>query len=119
MIFNLFSEIDFYILINMKRKKIFTEQPEKIFNNIKTSRQSISMDIPKKNGNKLKNRKDNSLDKLTKKFIKIVLEEKSNVINLKEITKRLKSKKRRIYDITNVFQGKKILIDIYLFCISH
>jgi hypothetical protein len=119
MIFNLFSEIDFYIFINMKRKKIFTEQPEKIFNNIKTSRQSILLDIPKKNGNILKNRQDNSLDKLTKKFIKIVLEEKSNVINLKEITKRLKSKKRRIYDITNVFQGKKILIDIYLFCISH
>jgi hypothetical protein len=103
----------------MKRKKIFTEQPQIISNSSNTSGQSILMDTQRKSGNNLKSRKENSLDKLTKKFIKIVLEEKSNVINLKEITKRLKSKKRRIYDITNVFQGKKILIDIYLFCISH
>ena len=103
----------------MECKKAFTEQPEKILNSSITSRQSSLLDIPRKNGKIFKKRKDNSLDELTKKFIRIVLEEKSNIINLKEITKKLKSKKRRIYDITNVFQGKKVIIDIYLFCFSH
>ena len=98
----------------MKCKKAFTEQPEKIFNSSITSRQSSLLNIPRKNGKILKKRKDNSLDELTKKFIRIVLEEKSNIINLKEINKKLKSKKRRIYDITNVFQGKKVIIVIFI-----
>jgi hypothetical protein len=58
------------------------------------------------------------LDELTKKFIKFVLEEKSNIIDLEEIRKKMKSKKRRIYDITNVFQGKLILI-VYFFYFSN
>lgn len=92
----------------MNIKKINTDQPKEIFNipNL--------IDTPEKNlnGKKLKNRKDNSLGELTKKFIKIALAEKSNIINLEEIKEKLKSKKRRIYDITNVFQGKKIIFDI-------
>ena len=99
----------------MKRKKIFTEQPQIISNSSNTSGQSILLDTQRKSGNNLKSRKENSLDKLTKKFIKIALEEKSNIINLKEIVKKLKSQKRRIYDITNVFQGKKVIIYLYSF----
>ena len=98
----------------MKSKNINSEQPEKILDCSNIFGQSILIDFPKKNKKKLKNRKDNSLEELTKKFIKFVLEEKSNIINLEEIRKKMKSQKRRIYDITNVFQGKKILIDIFL-----
>ena len=104
----------------MKSKNINIEQPEKILDFSNIFSKSISIEIPAKTGKKTKNRKDNSLDELTKKFIKIVLEERSNIINLEEIRKKLKSKKRRIYDITNVFQGKKISIDIFiLFCVSN
>ena len=92
----------------MKSKNINSEQPEKILDCPNIFGQSISIDFPKKNKRKLKNRKDNSLDELTKKFIKFVLEEKSNIINLEEIRKKMKSQKRRIYDITNVFQGKLV-----------
>ena len=98
----------------MKSKNINCEQSKKILDFSNIFAQSISIEIPIKNEKKLKNRKDNSLDELTKKFIKFVLEEKSNIINLEEIRKKMKSQKRRIYDITNVFQGKKILIDIFI-----
>jgi hypothetical protein len=55
---------------------------------------------------KLKRRQINSLDELTKKFMKYVLEAGTNTINLNEIMKKMKVKKRRIYDITNVLEGK-------------
>ena len=55
---------------------------------------------------KLKRRQINSLDELTKKFIKYVIEAGDNIINLNEIMKKMKVKKRRIYDITNVLEGK-------------
>lgn len=104
----------------MKSKNINTEQPEKILDFSNIISKSFSIEIPTKTEKKKKIRKESSLDELTKKFIKIVLEERSNIINLEEIRKKLKSKKRRIYDITNVFQGKKILIDIFfLFCVSN
>ena len=92
----------------MKSKNINCEQSKKILDFSNIFEQSISIDIPIKNEKKLKNRKDNSLDELTKKFIKFVLEEKSNIINLEEMRKKMKSQKRRIYDITNVFQGKLV-----------
>lgn len=53
-----------------------------------------------------KNRQLNSLDELTKKFIRYALESKSQIINLNSLAKALNVKKRRIYDITNVFEGK-------------
>ena len=92
----------------MKSKNINCEQSKKILDFSNIFAQSISIEIPIKNEKKLKNRKDNSLDELTKKFIKFVLEEKSNIINLEEMRKKMKSQKRRIYDITNVFQGKLV-----------
>ena len=60
----------------------------------------------KKHEKILKNRRANSLNELTKKFLQILLEEKKDIINLKEIIPKIKVKKRRIYDITNVFEGK-------------
>lgn len=56
-------------------------------------------------GKKEKSRQPNSLDELTKKFMKCALEANSPTINLNTIMKKIKVKKRRIYDITNVLEG--------------
>jgi transcription factor E2F3 len=61
---------------------------------------------PKKLGKKSK-RQDNSLDYMTKKFIKYVYNSDSDKINLNNAIEVIKINKRRIYDITNVFEGKK------------
>lgn len=52
-----------------------------------------------------KNRKNNSLDMIAKKFIQCVIDERKNKINLKSIIEKIKVKKRRIYDVTNVLEG--------------
>jgi hypothetical protein len=62
---------------------------------------------------KQKNRQINSLDELTKKFSKCVYFSKSDKINLNNVMKKIKAKKRRIYDITNVMEGKTIFILIF------
>ena len=61
-----------------------------------------------------KQRQENSLDELTRSFINYVKETKNVNININEIVKKLKVKKRRIYDITNVLEGK-ILNIIFIF----
>ena len=61
-----------------------------------------------------KQRQENSLDELTRSFINYVKETKNVKININEIVKKLKVKKRRIYDITNVLESK-ILNIIFLF----
>lgn len=72
--------------------------------------QSEEIDSAKKNiahncSRKLKKRLNNSLEELTKKFINSILESQTNIIDLNKITKKMKVKKRRIYDITNVLEG--------------
>ena len=64
---------------------------------------------------KQKSRQINSLEELTKKFIKYVLDSESNTINLNTVMKKIKVKKRRIYDITNVLEGKIIYLNNYKF----
>ena len=90
----------------MKSKNINCEQSEKILDFSNIFAQSISIEIPIKNEKKLKNRKDNSLDELTKKFVRCVSSSDSDTINLNTVMKRIKAKKRRIYDITNVLEVK-------------
>ena len=51
-------------------------------------------------------RKENSLDELTRDFIQYVKDTKNMRLNLNDIVKELNVKKRRIYDITNVLEGK-------------
>ena len=58
---------------------------------------------------KQKGRQPNSLDELTKKFLKCVIELNCSIINLNTVMKKIKVKKRRIYDITNVLEGKSII----------
>ena len=50
-------------------------------------------------------RQENSLGELTKNFIDCVKSKGLEQININEIVKKLKVKKRRIYDITNVLEG--------------
>ncbi len=50
-------------------------------------------------------RQENSLGELTTNFIEYVKTKGLELININEIVKKLKVKKRRIYDITNVLQG--------------
>ena len=78
-------------------------------NDIKKSRKCL--ETKKKNidheYNKRKNiRQTNSLDEITKRFIKYVLKAKCLTIDLKMVAKNINVKKRRIYDITNVLEGK-------------
>ena len=63
------------------------------------------INIDHKINRKKKTRQINSLEELSKKFIKYVLETKNKVINLNTLAKNINVKKRRIYDITNVLEG--------------
>ena len=56
---------------------------------------------------KKEKRQVNSLDYMTKKFAKYVYNSDSDKINLNNAIEVIKINKRRIYDITNVFEGKK------------
>lgn len=67
-----------------------------------------------RNNKKQNSRQNNSLDELTKKFIHCVYEYGSNQINLNIVMKKIKAKKRRIYDITNVLEGKNISLYIII-----
>lgn len=52
-------------------------------------------------------RQENSLDELTRKFFKYMKSSNSNIININDIVEHLHVQKRRIYDITNVLEGKE------------
>lgn len=68
---------------------------------------------------KQKSRAINSLDELTKKFVRCVGSSESDRINLNTVMKKIKAKKRRIYDITNVLEGIfKYLLYTFLFIIG-
>ncbi|MCQ2816120.1 MAG: E2F family transcription factor [archaeon] len=54
---------------------------------------------------KKNSRQENSLGELTKNFINYVRESGKSTININDLVKKLKVKKRRIYDITNVLEG--------------
>lgn len=55
---------------------------------------------------KSRQRQENSLGELTKNFINYIKAQEGREININEVVKELKVKKRRIYDITNVLEGK-------------
>ena len=69
-------------------------------NNIKSNKYSQKL-------GKKEKRQVNSLDYMTKKFAKYVYNLDSDKINLNNAIEVIKINKRRIYDITNVFEGKK------------
>ena len=67
------------------------------------SSEEISNNSQKKRS--LHSRQENSLGELTKNFINYVKESGRPTININDLVKKLKVKKRRIYDITNVLEG--------------
>ena len=86
---------------NSAAKNCFGHEKKKYIINIKSKKKYL---INIKTKKKLK-RKLNSLEELTKKFVECVYEENTNIINLKNVIEKIKVKKRRIYDITNVMEG--------------
>ena len=100
----------------MKHKKQSSTQS----NSIKISKKSKIINKPLKKREKKQNistsklnlclkqkriRQENSLDELTRDFIQYVKETKNVLININDVVMKLKVKKRRIYDITNVLEG--------------
>ena len=98
-------------------EKISTIKNLNIENNLFEKDSKITKKLNQKsylNKKQKKQRQENSLDELTRSFINYVKETKNVKININEIVKKLKVKKRRIYDITNVLEGK-ILNIIFIF----
>lgn len=59
-------------------------------------------------------RQENSLGELTKNFIKYIKKQGGKEININDVVKELKVKKRRIYDITNVLEGNDIIFTNFI-----
>ena len=53
------------------------------------------------------NRHLNSLEDLTKLFVKIIKRTKNKTVNINDLVKEMGVKRRRVYDITNVLEGKQ------------
>jgi sulfite reductase alpha subunit-like flavoprotein len=102
---------------NNNADKISTIKNLNLENNLLEKESKINKKLNQKtylNKKQKKQRQENSLDELTRSFINYVKETKNVKININEIVKKLKVKKRRIYDITNVLEGK-ILNIIFIF----
>ena len=77
-------------------------------NSLKSLRsESASSNCRGKKAFAVKKRKDNSLVELTKNFLEYIKTESpdDHIIQISKMVKKLKVKKRRIYDITNVLEG--------------
>jgi hypothetical protein len=66
---------------------------------------STSNKITLKTKGKKRQRQENSLGELTKNFVTYIRQQKETEIDINLVVKKLKVKKRRIYDITNVLEG--------------
>ena len=111
---------------NAENQKLFKLSNKKLINiknsnsNKKTSKNLFKINFVKNNKIKIdkQQRKSNSLDKFTKKFIEIINKEKIDIINIQTITEKMNICKRRIYDITNVLNGNSIYTYIIYFYIG-
>ena len=83
--------------VKIKKEKLFIKENSNTNNKIST----IHLNKKQK-----RQRQENSLDELTKEFIDYALKSTSKDIFINDLVKKLKVKKRRIYDITNVLEGK-------------
>ena len=87
----------------LNESKSLYAQNEKKKSLIRLEAKKNNIDREYNTGKKI--RQINSLDEITKKFIKYALESDNQIINLNTVAKHINVKKRRIYDITNVFEG--------------
>ena len=92
---------------SLKKAKKQSKTSSKPIGRLKTSlhpiRKSLTTNFQKKQRRRI--RQENSLDLLTKEFIKCVTHSKDYTMDINDLVKKLKVKKRRIYDITNVLEG--------------
>ena len=94
---------------NTNPQGLLSENPEVNFRkNTKFSKSSKKTSFL---GRKQKlNRSENSLEEIAKRFFKCISKYKNNSITINDVVKELKVKKRRIYDVTNVLEGKYIFL---------
>ena len=83
-------------------------------NSIKEDENTIySNDMSKhskqKKFSKMRCRQENSLGEITRSFTKLIKSQKDKILNINDVVKQLKVKKRRIYDITNVLEGNFLI----------
>lgn len=85
-------------------------------NHLEISKENINdfseLKSEKKSSNKNDIKHKYSIEELTKKFIQYIYKEKPSIINLKNISEKIKIKKRKIDDITNALEGKTLLFNI-------
>ena len=99
----------------MKHKKLSSKLKKEKQNNKEYSNLNNKISVIHLNKKQKRQRQENSLDELTKEFIDYVLKSTSKDIFINDLVKKLKVKKRRIYDITNVLEGKLIIkYNIYI-----
>ncbi|KAL0164690.1 hypothetical protein M9458_040443, partial [Cirrhinus mrigala] len=55
------------------------------------------------------NRSDVALGLLTKRFMQLLHTAPNGVLDLNEVTRKLGTRKRRVYDITNVLTGIQLI----------
>ena len=100
--------------LTQKRKREIPSLNQK--NSTKLINKNISKDskLKEKNSNEnsflnensvIKPRVENSLGELTKNFVNYIKTSGRKTININDLVRELKVKKRRIYDITNVLEG--------------
>ncbi len=100
--------------MNQKGDKYSTRSKGKYYeSSVLSEEDEEEMDLEKgglpKSKRKSRQRQENSLGELTKNFIKYIKKQEGKEININDVVRELKVKKRRIYDITNVLEGKKIV----------
>ena len=79
---------------------------QKDYSTHEIKKDSFNANITNKYEKKINTRKLNSLEIIARKFIQSVIDKKTDIINLKKIAEIIKVHRRRIYDITNVLEGK-------------
>ena len=89
----------------LNESNIYSSYNSKDISFIEIRKGNICKNGPVNFTRKQKNRASNSLDELTKKFVKFICESGDEINNLNAAIKKIKAKKRRIYDMTNVLEG--------------
>ena len=87
-------------LDNANSKK-FLSKREIVFTKKKTKSQKNAFDKKQK-----RDKNKNSLDEVTRRFIKYISKVNTDEIDINKVVEALNIKKRRIYDVTNVLEGK-------------
>ena len=98
-------------IINLENNQENEEDSINAYNNQDSNSNQNSAKIR----GKKRQRQENSLGELTKNFINFIRDQKNKDIDINEVVKKLKVKKRRIYDITNVLEG---ILYIYMLSLN-